>query len=184
MKLKGQGIVEFILVIPFLIFLLLSIIELGIFWRTTQLVQQVALEAAIAGSQNYNMQASDLLTTTINAADAARDAVIARVPSFGISGITMSTRTVPSHANNSQGEPFVVYRYSSAQLNSDSLRSYFVLDIDFRNPVERGIIAQLTYDYRTLFFGLDFAVPAGSRITILPRSIPVSSTKVQEYHLY
>lgn len=172
MKVKGQGLIEFVIVIPVLILLILAIVELGLFWKNAQVVQQIALEAAVvAAHENVSPTAS-----SNSAAAAAAKLVQNRVSSLGLKSLVLSRTVIAGTA------PYAAYSYSGG--TAPNGKPLITLIVDYRSPIKRGIITQLIYNYRTLFIGIGFTIPGVKPVVIIPRDIPISSTKIQEYSMY
>jgi hypothetical protein len=174
MKKRAQSLIEFVIIIPLLIVLIFGIIELGFFWRNVQVVQQIANEAAVIASGNYKLYTE----TTNSGADKAAAFVQSRVGSLGIHGLTLSKTIIADSAS----QPFSAYQYAGGVAPGGG--ALITLVVDCRKPDERGIVTQLTYRYRTLLVGVGFQIPGGRKIVLIPRDIPISSTKIQQYNIY
>ncbi|OGI00808.1 MAG: hypothetical protein A2104_06540 [Candidatus Melainabacteria bacterium GWF2_32_7] len=177
MRTKGQSLIEFVIVIPILLVLLFGIIEYALFWRNVQAVQQIALESAVIATDEYIPLSGGQNT----AADKAADYVASRLSTLGLSSDTLSTSSKIILDNESE-EPFAAYEYKSGNAPNGEPLIRFV--IDYRNPLTRGVITQLSYQYKTVLFGLEFQLPGGKKIVIIPGYIPISSTKIQQYNKY
>lgn len=173
MKEKAQSLIEFVIVIPLLIVILFGIMEMAMFWRAVQTVQQIALEAGViaSGQTTYTSGPN-------TAVDKAANFVQGRVKSLGINGLVLTKTILTDPAD----QPFAAYQFKGG--TAPNGQPLIVLVIDSRNPVTKGIVTQLTYQYRTLLLGLEFNVPGGKTISILSRDIPISSTKIQEYQVF
>ncbi|EKE02129.1 MAG: hypothetical protein ACD_20C00421G0003 [uncultured bacterium] len=174
MKRKGQSLIEFVMIIPIFIVLIFGIIEYALFWRTTHAVQQIALESAVIATNEYVPTSGGANTV----ADKAADFVKSRVGTLGVGSITF-TKTI---LDNAAEEPYAAYEYKAGTAPDGGPLVRFV--VDYRNPVTRGVITQLSYYYRTIFFGMEFELPGGKKVVIIPNYIPISSTKIQQYNRY
>lgn len=176
---KGQNLIEFVIVTPLLVVILFGIIELSMFWKTTQNVQEVALEAAEGAATQFVNDNSDPNPAVTKAVDI----VTKRIKSLGLSDITLT--------DNPQGNTFGVRPYALYEYTSNQVRKVDLVDIpivtftiDYRDPYTNGVITQLTYQYRTILLGAEFTIPGGRKITLIPRDMEISSTKVQQYINY
>ena len=176
---KGQNLIEFVIVTPLLVVILFGIIELSMFWKTTQNVQEIALEAAEGAAAQFvndNSNPNPAVTKAV-------DIVTKRLKSLGLSDVTL--------ADNPQGDsfgvrPYAMYEYKSNQTrNVDSIDTPIVtFTVDYRDPYTNGVITQLAYQYRTILLGAEFTIPGGRKITLIPRDMEISSTKIQQYINY
>ena len=53
LKKRGQGTIEFIIIIPLLIAIVFGMIEIALYWRAAHVVQQIAMEAGVIASRGY-----------------------------------------------------------------------------------------------------------------------------------
>lgn len=174
MKRKGQSLVEFVIIMPIFLVLIFGIIEYALFWRTVHAVQQIALESAVIATNEYVPTSGGANL----AVDKAADYVKTRTGTLGFSGITF-TKTI---LDNAAEEPYAAYEYKAGTTPDGGPLIRFT--VDYRNPVTRGVITQLSFYYRTIFFGMEFDMPGGRKIVIIPSYIPISSTKIQQYNKY
>ena len=177
---RAQNLIEFVVVIPILILILFGIIELALFWKTINNVQEIALEAAAGAAAQY--VPDDAASNA--GADKAINIVQNRVKSLEIEKITFTEQaTDPMYGT----KPFTLYEYDSvskATLADGSQVPLIKLIVDYRDPYKNGVITQLIYQYRTVLLGMEFSMPGGSKVVIIPRDIEVSSTKIQQYKNY
>lgn len=180
MRKSGQNLVEFVLVLPLLVVLLLALIELALYWRTVQVVQETALEAALVASQAYvpeNQGGYNL------AAHNASLLVLKRAKKIDPDGFNFSWKSFGDNA------PFNFQEYLDPG-GCDStvpLSCKAWLRVDYRDPYAKGVIVQLGYKYNPMFLGLEFSIPrsdGAKKIVIIPKEIQISSTKIQQYVTY
>lgn len=193
---QGQNLIEFVIVMPLLIVILFGIIEFALFWKTTQTVQEIALAAAAAAASKI-VNEGDANNAAVLA---ARDVVQNRAGSLGISNLQPLT---PNPVNGFGNAPFALYEATSQETRRDAngnMQPLIDLTVDYRSPyatytnpatftnnaapVGGGIITQLTYRYNTILLGAQFTLPGGTVVTIIPREIDISSTKIQQYSNY
>lgn len=166
---KGQNLVELVVVLPLLVVLILGIMQLGLYWRTFQTIESVALEGA-----NVAASTVDTLGTPANEpVIAAVDAMNARLAMAGLA--TVGAGTVSATGT----EPNALYQ-SPAAATPGSMQ----FTIDYRNPTANGVVVQVVYGYRPILAGTRIPVPGGTDITLIPSFIRVSSSQIQQYNTY
>jgi len=189
LKRKSQNLIEFVIVIPLLLIVLFGIIEYAVFWRNAQTVQTIALEAAsTAATVIVNDDQTETFGPFFNqAALKAFTVVRTRVKDLGLPDLGFTI----TNPNGFGKRPYAVYELTSQQTRSvtDESGNQQTLPIirfifDYRDPYKRGIVTQLVYQYKTLFLGVEFNLPGGHLIKIIPRDIEISSTKIQQYNQF
>ena len=168
-KIRGQNLVELVIVLPLLILLILGIMQLGLYWRTFQTIESVALE----GSNVAASTVDSLQTTENEAVDAAVTAIQNRLAMAGLpqprGAISAQTGTPPN----------ALYQ-NGAVTNPGDVQ----VTIDYRNPTSNGVIVQVVYGYRPILAGTRIPMPSGNPITIIPDYVEVSSSQIQQYNTY
>jgi len=150
-------------------------------------VEDIATEAAVSASRKlvYSSMTSNVITNVnFNAAAlASRDVVLKRRGALG-------TPTL-NFVYTDPGAQFGTRPYALYQLDSTETRvidgtptPIVTIMIDYRNIDEDGITVQLIYQYRTMLVGASLPVLGGAPIVIIPRDIPISSTKIRQYVTY
>ena len=179
MKRRGQNLIEFIVVIPLLVLILFGIVELSMFWRTAQTAQSIALEAASAAAAQIVIDGSN----PNPAVEKAVDVVDKRLGALGVENVALHLQDIGDEFGI---RPYAFYVYQSEETRSTNNGVYPLIEftIDYRDPFKSGIITQLTYQYRTILLGAEFTLPGGRKVVIIPKDIPVSSTKIQQYNSY
>lgn len=167
---KGQNLIELVVVLPLLVLLILGIMQLGLYWRTFQTIESVALEGAnVAASTVDNLQ-----TANNEPVDSAIQAVNNRLQMAGLPQVT------PGNVAAVAGlAPTALYQ-SPAVVNPNDIQ----LTIDYRNPTSNGVVVQVVYGYRPILAGTRIPIPGGTPITIIPDFIQVSSSQIQQYNMY
>lgn len=182
---KGQNLVEFVFVLPILLIAILSIVEFAVFWRHSQAVQEIALEAAAGAAQKYVEPDSSINTTKSNAAvDKALTVFKNRLGALGMSGASFGSKQVLAGS-----EPLAAYKYSSTQTENvkGATMPKVELIVDYRQPYEKGVVVQVVYQYVTMFLGLELSLPGTNstqKIVIVPKNVTISSTKISQYIHY
>lgn len=166
---SGQNLVELVVVLPLLVLLILGIMQLGLYWRTFQTIESVALE----GSNVAASEIDNLSTTQNEPVEAAITAVNNRLSMAGLPNVSSAVSPISGTAPNA------LYQ-SSAVVNPRDLQ----LTIDYRNPTANGVVVQVVYGYKPILAGTSIPVPGGSPITIIPDFVEVSSSQIQQYNMY
>jgi Flp pilus assembly protein TadG len=180
LKKNAQNLIEFVFVFPLVVMLVLAIFELAMFYRTVHSVQNVALQAAANASTQ--IVTSDMTSTIIGdpkfnvAAQRALDVVIAKEGALNSS--KTSSFTVTTDANFGS-PPYTLYEFKGNQ-TSETGKPLVTLRVDYSNPMQNGIKTQLIYQYSTIIFAAAVPLPNGDTMTIIPRNIEISSTKIQQ----
>ena len=190
MKKTAQNLVEFVFVIPLLIIILFGILEFAMFYRNVNVVQDIATEAAVTASRRLVLDTmtsnniADLTNTGFNkAAKAARDVVYNRRRALGIENLTFVYTDLGTTFGS---RPYALYQIDSTQTRSINgvVTPILTLMVDYRTPMEDGIMVQVIYQYRTLLVGAELPVLGGPPFVIIPRDVPISSTMVKQYLMY
>ena len=172
MKIKAQNLIEFIVVIPILIIVILGIIEYSLFWNNVQIVQRIALKAAIGASSQYvddSYTSSDMGNATFNpAALKAMQIVQQNTGSLGVGNITFSYLDPGSTYGQ---KPYSLYTFYSSQTRNTYLGTMPVmtLTVDYTDPYNQGVVTQLIYQYKSVFGGVEFASWEVILLLLFPR---------------
>jgi Flp pilus assembly protein TadG len=166
---RGQNLVELVVVLPLLILLILGIIQLGLYWRTFQTIESVALDGANIAASTVD----DSSTTANEVKVEAVKTINSRLAMAGLPTVDVAN-VVPSGT-----EPNTLYQ-STAVANPNDVQ----ITIDYRNPTSNGVVVQVVYGYRPILAGTRIPVPGSDPITIIPDFIQVSSSQIQQYNTY
>ena len=169
-KNRGQNLVELVIVLPLLVLLILGIIQFGLYWRTFQTVESVALEGASVASSTVD----SIKTTNNEAKDAAVLAINERLKMAGLPQIDPA-----SIAAVNGTEPYALYQ-SAAVVNPNDVQ----VTIDYRNPSANGIVVQVVFGYQPILAGTQIPIPGRDPISIIPDFVEVSSSQIQQYNTY
>ena len=187
MKRTAQNLVEFVFIFPLLIIILFGILEFGIYFRNANVVEDIAKEASSSASRKLVLDTmtsstiTDTSSTGFNkAVKAAIDVVNKRRKQLGL--ITLGF----AYTNLGGTRPYAVYQINSTQTRmiGGVATPLVTLIVDYSAPTEKGVIVQLVYQYRTLLLGAAFPVLGGAPIVIIPRDMPISSSKIRQYVTY
>lgn len=187
----AQNLIEFVFVIGLLIVILLGILEFALFYRNVNVVEDIANEAAVTAARRFvidsganKMDSNDITNAKFNsAAAAAIDVVRKRRGSLGIPTLTFSYTDLGSAYG---ARPYALYQIDSTQTRTINgvATPLVTIFIDYRTPSTDGVMVQVVYQYRTLMAGAQLPVLGGAPIVIIPRDIPISSTRAKEYINY
>lgn len=166
---KGQNLVELVVVLPLLVLLILGIIQLGLYWRTFQTIESVALEGSTIAASTVD----DLKTADNEAVKAATDTIKNRMQMAGLPSPASDPAAVSGTAPNA------LYQ-SPAVVNPNDVQ----ITVDYRNPTANGVVVQVVYGYRPILAGTKIPVPGAAPITIIPDYVEVSSSQIQQYNTY
>jgi len=184
---KGQNLIELVFVMPLLILILFGTIELAMFWKTANTVQELAFQAAANAANQLvldNQDSNDYTDTNCTdgscfnfAIAKAINTVKKKQGSLGVSNLTFYCKSVDGYGTR----PYTLYECNSDQIVvTDKTLPKLKLVVDYRNPYRNGIAAQIVFQYKTLLLGAKFILPNGKTVTIIPRDLEISSTKVQQ----
>lgn len=185
MKKSAQNLIEFVFVFPLVFFLIMAIFELAMFYRTVHAVQNVAVQ--VAAKAATQVITSDMISTTIGdpsfnaAAQSALDTIKAKKGALG----SLDFDTFQVTTNSAFGTPpYTLYEFTSDRTihTSTGDKPLVTLRVDCSNPLEKGIKTQLIYYYVTIIFAAEVPLPNGDVMTIIPKDIAISSTKIQQYN--
>ncbi len=184
-KTKAQNLLEFAFISPLLIILLFGIIEYSLFMRNVNVVQNLATEAAVIASREFvfdTMTSGSSTSPDFNiAASQAAKLIELKASSFGLSSLDL----VYNDSASFGAKPYAIYEFNSTLTTTvDSATLPLIkLNFDYRNP-NTGLELQLIYQYKTLLLGAELPLPGGGSLVLIPRNIPISSSKVIQYVQY
>ncbi|MDD3150393.1 MAG: TadE/TadG family type IV pilus assembly protein [Candidatus Gastranaerophilales bacterium] len=189
MKRNAQSLIEFVFVAPLLIFVLFGIIELALFWKTANTVQEIALQSAISASGQIvdgTQTSTTLMDSEFNvAAKSALMMMQNRISSLNLNYSDFDLQDFDVTTDTDAGDvPYTIYTFESKSIDSDVNKSVITLIVDYQNPYTKGICTQIVYQYRTVLLGAEFTLPNGRKISIIPKNIEISSSKIQQYNQY
>lgn len=168
---KGQNLVELVVVLPLLVLLILGIMQLGLYWRTFQTIESVALEGANVAASTVDSYATSSVNEPV---DQAIDSINSRLSMAGLPTVAKGNVAAVSGT-----APNALYQ-SPAVSNPKDIQ----VTIDYRNPTANGVVVQVVYGYRPILAGTRIPVPGGTAITLIPDFIQVSSSQIQQYNTY
>lgn len=196
-RLKSQNLIEFIFVLPILLFISLAIMEVALFWQDVNAIYNLNAEI------NANAALLDYTGMEIGSVCPAADdsktngeytqyhSAIATLDRID-SAITLTNPTYTDHATaaaNGKGkEPFALYKFeggpSITASNGESARQ-ITLWVDCRNPFEDGVTTQLEFYHKTVV--MRASIPRFDKpepIVIIPDKIFIASPKLNTLRHY
>lgn len=178
---NAQGLIEFIFILPILIFLTLAIFEVALFWQDVNSIYNLNAEinANVARLSSYTGQN---LGDVCPAADLSNPNSAINILKAKGSMISLNKPTyVKAIADGN--EPFALYRYySSTSVNGSP---QITLWIDCRNPFEDGITTQLEFYHKTMV--MKASIPRFDKpepIVIIPDNVFIASPKLNTIRHY
>lgn len=180
---RAQNLIEFMFILPILIFLTLAIFEVAFFWQDVNAVYNLNAEinANLALIDPQGMSLGDRCV----AANRAFDILKKRDSMISLSSETYNTD--PTIVDGD--EPFSLYEYTSTNTVTGTGKPQIALWVDCRNPFEDGITTQLEFFHKTLIMKASiprFASAKGdtSAIVIIPDTIFIASPKLNTLRHY
>ncbi len=178
-KYPAQNLVEFIFVMPVLLFLTLVIFEVALYWQDVNSIYNLNAEinANVANASDYrNMTLGD----TCSAATKAEDILKAKDSMISLTNPTYDMTVLDGK------EPFALYKYTAGKLNvSGVTKPQIALWVDCRNPFEDGIMTQLEFYHKILI--MKATIPRlddGDPIVVIPDNVFIASPKLNTIRHY
>lgn len=179
---EGQNLVEFMFILPILIFLTLAIFEVALFWQDVNAIYNLNAEinANLALIDPRGMSLGD----TCGAATRAEHILEERDSMIALSDATYSKNIIDG------SEPFALYEYTSTNQVTGQGKPQIALWVDCRNPFESGVTTQLEFYHKTLIMKASiprFSPGADgdtSAITIIPDNVFIASPKLNTIRQY
>lgn len=175
----AQNLIEFIFVMPILLFLTLVILEVALFWQDVNSIYNLNAEIN-ANLATYSDYRNMPFGSTCTAATKAEELLIARDSMISMNNPAYVKTTLDGD------EPFALYKYSANTITVGGVtKPQITLWVDCRNPFEDGIITQLEFYHKTLIINATiprFDKPEG--IVIIPKNIFIASPKINTIRHY
>lgn len=178
--------------------ILFATLEYGMYFRNSQVVNDIATEAAFKAAREEATPAmtcpiytTDDTTTDIacigfgapanDVVKKAASVVYKRRKQLGI--ITLNL------VNSDPGlgsEPYAVYKLASAETRMVNSVATPILTVyvNYRNPETDGVGVQIVYLYRPILYGVALPIIGSTPITIIPDNIEMRSTFVRQLPAY
>lgn len=179
-KFKAQNMIEFVFILPLLLFITLVIFEVALFWQEANAIYNLnnEINANLALIGTSNMQ----LGTSCTAATKALEILKKKD-----SGISLSSNIYTEEVLDGQA-PFALYKYhtpNSITDNNGVSKPQIALWIDCRNPFEEGFTSQIEFFHKTIV--MKATIPrfdGGEKIEIIPENIFIASPKLSTMRHY
>lgn len=184
--LKAQNLIEFVFILPMLIFITLVIFEVALFWQDVNSIYNLNAEInANVALLNYSGLS---LGTVCPAADEGNPNSAISILKKKSATISM-TDTVFSHdIRDGSSEPFVLYRFyggNTITATDGETVPQIQLWVDCRNPFEDGITTQIEFYHKTLV--MRASIPRFDKpdpIVIIPDKVFIASPKLNTLRHY
>lgn len=169
---KAQNIIEFVFIMPIVFFIVLSILEVGLFWQDVNAIyslnNEINANVALVNINNPRLNFGDACPAATRALEIleAKDSIIS---------LNNPTYQVGVDAGS---PPFARYMIESTTsiMDEGQPRAQIVLWVDCRNPYENGITTQLEFYHKMLV--MKASIPTFSsagNIEIIPDTVFIRS---------
>jgi len=201
---KAQNLLEFVFVLPMLLFISLAILEVALFWQDVNTIYNLNAEinANVALIEYSGMS----MGSVCRAVDNSKDATGAYVyPHSAMSTLEQRASAISMTKTNFQRnvavingvqqgqEPFALYVVSGGPTITPSPingvaqppTQQIQLWVDCRNPFEDGVTTQLEFYHKTVV--MHASIPRFDKpepIVIIPDNIFIASPKLNTLHHY
>lgn len=172
----AQNVIEFVFILPILIFITLVIFEVGLFWQDANAIYN--LNAEINANLALINPGGLNLGDTCPAATRALNILKERDSMISLSTQTYNTSIIDGK------EPFALYEFTAGTVNGQT-KPQIALWVDCRDPFEDGYVSQLEFYHKTLIIKATiprFDKPEG--IVIIPENIFIASPKLNTLRQY
>ena len=176
---KAQNLVEFMFVMPILIFMTLVIFEVAFFWQEVNAIYSLNTEinanVALSDTKTFSMGSVCPAATDALAILEAKDSAI----SLNNPGYT------PKIVDGVGQEPFSLYKYVSTNTIASTGKPQISLWVDCRNPFEDGVTTQIEFYHKTMV--MKASIPRFDKpeaIVIIPDNIYIASPKLNTIRHY
>jgi hypothetical protein len=177
-NISAQNLIEFIFILPILIFLTLIIFEVALFWQDVNAIYN--LNAEINANVALIEPAGMPLGSTCSAATKALDILERKDSMISMNNPIYSKTTLDGQ------EPFALYKYSANMITvGGNVKPQITLWVDCRNPFENGITTQLEFYHKTVV--IKATIPSfdgGDGIVVIPENIFLASPKLNTLKHY
>ena len=174
----AQNVIEFIFILPILIFVTLVIFEVGLFWQDVNAIYNLNAEI------NANLALKNPVGLNIGDKCPAATRALNILQERG-SMVSMSNQTYNTSVLDGQ-EPFALYKFWANNITVDGVtKPQIALWVDCRDPFEDGYTSQLEFYHKTLIIKATiprFDKPEG--IVIIPENIFIASPKLNTLRQY
>lgn len=173
----AQNLIEFVFVLPILLFMTLAIFEVALFWQDVNAIYNLNAEinANVALISPKNM----LLGQTCTAAEKGIEVLELKDAVISMNNPTYTKNTIDGN------EPFALYKYTSSVTIASTGKPQITLWVDCRNPFENGVVTQVEFFHKTLI--MKASIPRFDKpepIVIIPDNIYIASPKLNTLRQY
>ena len=185
-KYKAQNLIEFIFIMPILLFLTLVIFEVALFWQDVNSIYNLNAEinanVALINPSGMEMGEKCPAATAAIRILQEKDAMISlNNPTYN-DGAAINDADLVQDGN----EPFALYTYKANTITAGGeTRPQIELWVDCRNPYEDGITTQIQFFHKTVI--VKATIPRydeGDPIEVIPENIFIASPKLNTLKHY
>lgn len=178
LKKKSQNLVEFMFVLPILIFMTLVIFEVALFWQDVNAIYNLNAEinANISLIPPSGMMLGDTCTAALKGLE-----IMEKKDSM----ISLSEQNYTKVIVDGE-EPFALYQYEANPITvGEETKPQISLWVDCRNPFEDGVMNQVEFYHKTMV--IKASIPRYDDkppIEVLPENIFIASPKLKTLRQY
>ena len=175
---SAQNLVEFMFVLPIILFMTLCIFEAALYWQDVNAIYNL----------NAEINANTALADTKNMIDGAECTAAATALAFFEKRDSMISINNPTYSKTiTDGvEPFAMYRFTSPDITMGAVtKPQISLWVDCRSPFEKGITTQIEFYHKNVI--LEATIPrfdGGEPIVVIPNNLFIASPKLNTLRQY
>ena len=180
----AQNLIEFVFVLPILLFMTLVIFETALFWQDVNSIYNLNAEinanAALADTSNM------VMGSECTAATKALDILEKKGSAISLSNPVYTKEIVQVDGATQGSEPFALYKYSANPISVGGVsKPKIALWVDCRSPFEKGIKTQVEFYHKTIIMSATIpAVGDSGPIVVIPENIFIASPKLNTLRHY
>lgn len=178
---KAQSLVEFAAVFLLTVTILLAIIEVSLFFRTSFKVEKICKEAseiAVKNITDINQQSKEEIFNS--SAQQAFEYLEKNIKTIKNGEVNFEMRVVENNP------PFNTYIYESTEkiTTENGEKPLISFTIDYSSPYKNGVRTNLIYIYKPIILKARIKLPEGNTIYIIPENIEIKSNSERTFYLY
>jgi hypothetical protein len=191
---NSQNLLEFIFVLPILIFISLAILEVALYWQDVNAIYNLNAEInANVALLPYRDMSMGSVCPAVDASTNSSGEYFYKNSALAIlkkraKMITMTDTNFNVATDDGKNQPFVLYKVTGGPLitaTNGEQASQVTLWVDCRNPFEDGVTTQLEFYHKTVV--MKASIPRFDKptpIVIIPDKIFIASPKLNTLHHY
>ena len=183
-KNKAQNLIEFMFILPLLIFITLAIFEIALFWQEVNAIYNLNAEinANAALSDVSGMAMGDVCPAALKALEILEE----KDSTISLNNPSYTKGIAKSGGKDLGTEPFALYKYTSNNITVGGVtKPQITLWVDCRSPFEKGITTQIEFYHKTMV--MKATIPRFDKsegIEIIPENIFIASPKLNTLRHY